>query len=154
MHEDNTKRLFDEFPELFDRELLPHGFECQDGWFELLFEFAGRIRDYCKQCSEHQYPEVILVKQVMGGLRFLVHGGAAPIKKMIQDAHRQSTRICELDGEPAIGLFVCAPHWYRYLCKTCADLHECMSVEDYSPEDSEYVSVPEIQGQSAECTLV
>ena len=46
MHHEKTERLFQEFRELFQREQLVHGFECQDRWFELIHELAERIREY------------------------------------------------------------------------------------------------------------
>lgn len=138
MNRENTKRLFTEFPELFDRDLLPCGYECQDGWFDLLYELAGRISSYRKQCSEDLYLEVIRVRQCLGRLQFTLRGGDSRVRKMIEEAEHRSTRICELDGETAIGLFVCAPHWYRHLCTKCAGLHDCMNIEDYRPEASVY----------------
>ena len=43
MHPEKTERLFKEFQELFKRGQLIHGFECQDGWFELIRTLAGTI---------------------------------------------------------------------------------------------------------------
>jgi hypothetical protein len=53
------------------------------------------------------------------------------IKNLIQKVEDESQSICELDGEPAAGLFVCAPCWFRYLCATCSELHGYMTIEDY-----------------------
>ncbi len=130
MHLDNTARLFEEFPDLFRRKQMVHGFECQDGWFGLIYELAERIRRYSVQLSGFGDFQVDQVRQIMGTLRVKVRGGDDIILKLIQDAEERSRTICELDGEPATGLFVCAPHWYRHLCEKCAELHGCMTIED------------------------
>jgi hypothetical protein len=51
VHPEMTERLFQVFPDLFNKEQLTHGFECQDGWFELLYKLAVQIREYRSQCS-------------------------------------------------------------------------------------------------------
>ena len=131
MNSEMTEKLFEEYPDLFKRELLTHNFDCQDGWFVLLDELAGRIRQYSDPCSESEKLEIIQIKQKMGALQIHARGGNEVIRKLIQEAEDQSKSICELDGEPASGLCVCAPHWYRYLCQKCADLHGYMTIENF-----------------------
>ncbi len=134
MHNEKTERLFREFPEFFQGEQLVHGFECQDGWFELIRTLAGQIREYKPQCSDLEDFEVVQVAQKMGELQIYVRGGDAVIQNLIRKAEQESRSVCELDGEPSAGLFVCAPHWFRYLCETCAELHGYMTIEDYLGE--------------------
>ena len=134
MHHEKTERLFQEFPELFQRGRLVHGFECQDGWFELIRSLAGQIREYQAQYSDLENFAVVQVLQKMGGLQVNIRGGNAAIKNMIREAEQESQSICELDGEPAAGLYVCAPFWFRYLCETCSELHGYMTIEDYLGE--------------------
>ena len=134
MHTEKTERLFQKFPDLFLREQLIHGFECQDGWFELIHSLAKRIREYKAQCPGIESFEIVKVQQKMGGLQVNIRGGDVVIKNLIQEAEKESRSICELDGEPAIGLFVCAPLWFRYLCETCSELHGYMTIEDYLGE--------------------
>ena len=134
MHHEKTERLFQEFPDLFLREQFIHGFECQDGWFELICALAGRIRDYQAQCSDLENFEVVQVLQKMGSLQVNIRGGDVVIQNLIREAEQESQSICELDEEPAAGLFVCAPFWFRYLCETCSELHGYMRIEDYLGE--------------------
>ncbi len=134
MHPEKTERLFQEFPDLFSKEQLIQGFECQDGWFNLLHTLSCRIREYRSQCPENEQFKVVQVKQKMGGLSFYMEGADDFIKKLVQEAEEESRSICELDGEPAAGLFVCAPYWFRYLCATCSELHGYMTIEDYLRE--------------------
>ena len=137
MNSVKTVKLFEEYPDLFKRERLAHDFDCQDGWFDLLDELAGRIRQYSEPCSESEKIEIIQIKQKMGALRIHSRGGNEVIRKLIKEAEDKSESICELDGEPASGLCVCAPHWYRYLCPKCADLHGYMTIEDFHPKNTE-----------------
>jgi hypothetical protein len=136
MHHEKTERLFREFPDLFQREQLIHGFECQDGWFELIRTLAVRIREYQTQCSDLGDFGIVRVMQKMGGLRINIRGGDVVIHGLIGEVLEASRSICELDGEPAAGLFVCAPHWFRYLCENCSELHGYMTIEDYLGEES------------------
>ena len=134
MHHEKTERLFQEFPELFQREQLIYGFECQDGWFELIRALAGRIREYQAQYPDLENFEIVQVTQKMGEIQFYIRGGDEVIQNLIRETEQKSRSICELDGEPAAGLFVCAPYWFRYLCEKCSELHGYMTIEDYLGE--------------------
>jgi hypothetical protein len=72
----------------------------------------------------------------MGELQVNVRGGNSVIQNLIREAGQESQSVCELDGKPASGLFVCAPHWFRYLCENCSELHGYMTIEDYVGEKS------------------
>ena len=50
------------------------------------------------------------------------------------ETEQESRSICELDGELAAGLFVCAFSWFRSLSETCSELHGYMTIEDYLRE--------------------
>jgi hypothetical protein len=83
MHTEKTERLFHEYPGLFQREQLIHGFECQDGWFELIRTLAGRIRKYQAQYSHLENLEIVQVAQKIGVLQVNVRGGDAIIQNLI-----------------------------------------------------------------------
>ena len=131
MNPEKTEKLFEEYPDLFKRELLTHNFACQDGWFALLDELGGEIRQYCDRSSENEKFEIVQIRQKNGVLRIYTRGANRVIRKLINEAEEKSKSICELDGDPASGLYGCAPNWYRYLCKSCADLHDVMTIEDF-----------------------
>jgi len=80
----------------------------------------------------------------MGELQVKIRGGDAVIQNLIRETEQNSRSICELDGGPATGLFVCAPNWFRYLCKNCSELHGYMTIEDYL--DEKYSATP-VHGQ-------
>ncbi len=134
MHTEKTERLFQEFPDLFQRERLIQGFECQDGWFELIRSLAVRIREHQAQYPDTVNFEIVQVIQKMGDLQVNIRGGDTVIQNLIREAEQESRSICELDGEPAVGLYVCAPYWFRYLCQNCSELHGYMTIEDYLGE--------------------
>ena len=69
MHTEKMERLFQEFPDLFQREQLIHGFECQDGWFDLIRSLAGRIREHLAHYPHPENLEIVQVAQKMGGSR-------------------------------------------------------------------------------------
>jgi len=129
MNSEKTETLFKTYPDLLKKELLPDNFGCQDGWFILLDELAGRIQHYFDHCPESVKLEIVQINVKMGALRVHVRGGDGVVRKLIQEAEDNSKSICELDGKPASGLYGCAPSWYRYLCKSCADMHDCMTIE-------------------------
>ncbi len=132
----NTEKLFQEFPDLFERANLPYGFECQDGWFALLYRLACQLREYKAQVAGLHGFAIFRVRQHLGELRIHACSGDEVTRRLIRETEDKAKTLCEFDGQPASGLFVCAPHWYRYLCKTCADLHGCMHIEDLHGEDA------------------
>lgn len=144
MNSENEHKLFQEFPDLFKKDLLSRGFECQDGWFALLYELAGQLENYLAGNKGCEKPQILMVRQQMGELRIDVFGGDQVIRRMIRQTQDKARAVCELDGEPAIGLFVCAPYWYRCLCRKCAELHDCMDIEDLRHEDSTVAIINEL----------
>ncbi len=127
----NSERLFEDFPELFKREFLQEGFACKDGWFGLLHDLATQIRWHLLSKTKAEDVTITAIRQQYGKLQIDSHVEDRTIKGFIEEAQEKSQSICELDGEPAAGLYVCAPSWFRYLCQTCAELHDCMTIDDF-----------------------
>jgi len=48
--------------------------------------------------------------------------------------HTLVVTVAELTKKPAAGQFVCALHWFRYLCENCSELHGYITIEDYLGE--------------------
>lgn len=104
MNVENTKRLFEDFPELFrgktlpiTQNLMPFGFECDDGWFNLIYKLASDITAYAHEAMLH--PIAVQVKEKYGGLRFYVHEGDRHIDDLCDTAEANSYRICEVCGK-------------------------------------------------------
>ena len=119
MNQQNTQKLFDEFaffhPEKGPQEtLMGFGFECGDGWFDLIYRL-------CEDLVDMEVPEdfeVLQVKEKFGGLRFYVNGATEDVMDRINKAEEESYSICENCGEPADG-----PErmkgWVSTVCEKC-----------------------------------
>jgi hypothetical protein len=131
MNQKHTKKMYLDFPDLYHENQLPYGFECLDGWFDLIHGLSEKIAEYISAQGPFQDFSVVQIKQEFGSLRYYVEGADETIRGLIRDAEEQSKTLCEMDGQPADGLYVCAPRWYRYLCGPCAEIHSRMSYEEY-----------------------
>lgn len=100
-----TERLFAEFPELFRGRHLPitqnlmgFGFECEDGWYDLVRRLAADIVAHAADAGLK--PLAVQVKQELGTLRFSVDKADAHIHSLCAAAERQSSLTCEKCGMP------------------------------------------------------
>jgi len=125
MNEENTEKLFNDFPEFFDRRkegmmvsLMCFGFECADGWHNLIYNLCSDIKEwFLNNESNHIMGEdcdggyifekrkgippqfqVHQVKEKFGGLRFYIGGAPKAIYDMIHKAEHDSFFICEHCG--------------------------------------------------------
>jgi len=131
MNEQNTKKLIENHKYMFaemerrqaeiNSELakvkavgvfypIAFGFECDDGWFELLDNLMDEIKkiDVNRSVSVHQ------VKEKFGGLRFYIEGGNEEVDNLIDEAEEKSYKICEICGKE--GELCVASHWYKTVC--------------------------------------
>lgn len=92
----HTQQLYEAFPRLYRGRQLPAsessmswGFECGDGWFDLIGNLSKAIEDNARSegidpQSDH-WPEAVQVKNKFGSLRFhLRHNTEAT--RMLRDA--------------------------------------------------------------------
>lgn len=99
-------KLCEEFPTFFLRgkplteSLMAFGFECGDGWYDLLHSLCVDIKKILTQHPELVGFKVIQVKEKFGGLRFYISGGSDEIWKRIDQAEKQSLCTCEKCGKP------------------------------------------------------
>ncbi|GAC1607826.1 MAG: hypothetical protein NVS3B3_11340 [Aquirhabdus sp.] len=61
------------------------GFECGNGWYQIIYDLSQEISGYHDLYPE-MYFEVTQVKSKLGSLRFYVRGGDAVVRKMISRA--------------------------------------------------------------------
>jgi hypothetical protein len=103
------KLLCERYPKLFaDRHARVHeslmcfGFECGDGWFDLIDTLCSTIQDYIDYNPGKNIPQVIVVqvKEKFGTLRFYTTGGDDMTRGMIWMAESMSGRVCEVCGKP------------------------------------------------------
>lgn len=131
MSPEKTKELINIYPELFSD--LHHmncfslfGFECGDGWFDLLKDLITGIKEICES-PQFNLPlniddqpleiKVDQVKEKYGTLRFYYNSCNAFIDKLINEAEDASETICEDCGKP--GTLRDKNHWYSVRCDEC-----------------------------------
>lgn len=134
MNKELEKKLYDEFPKLFQEKDWPKsetcmcwGVACRDGWFDI-------VHDLCKKIKALDPNDIVRagqVKEKLASLRFYINGGEVinyygvkrydQIKKVISDAWRLSTTTCEVCGtkEGNIGVRK-GVLWLRTLCDSCS----------------------------------
>lgn len=100
MNKENTEKLFEDFPKLYgqDNDLEYHdgmhwGFECGDGWFDLIYELS-------EQLSKISGAQATQVKEKFGTLRFYMYGHSDKIRAFIDKAEVKSANTCDVCGLP------------------------------------------------------
>ncbi len=133
------QKLFDRFnffhPEKITTSLMCFGFECNDGWFDIIWDLCEDIERLLKKSNIDI--EVIQVKEKFGGLRFYwnfigdfleIEGedeGALTdeadriyndIESLIKKAEEISYQTCEVCGKPGKPI---RGGWITTLCEEC-----------------------------------
>ncbi len=111
MTPENTMKLYAAFPRLYrgkdktlQESLMSWGFDCGDGWFDLIWKLSGDIEDVARKegldpCS-YEWPEAVQVKQKFGTLRFHLEETSDAAMALIDAARAASAKICEVCGAP------------------------------------------------------
>ena len=104
------------------------GFDCGDGWFNILDQLMGNIQHHIdwKQEQKEKYnrgegcTQVTLdqVKEKFGTLRFYYTGGDNVIDGMVRMAESMSGVTCEQCGNPGERK---GGGWVRTMCEPCED---------------------------------
>ena len=122
-------KLVKEFPKLYrdyggpmKKTSLHFGFQCDDGWFNLIHALSGRIRVVSPNARALQ------VKEKFGRLAFYVKGlGGAKMRDMARELiHRTeeaSAFTCEQCGKPGKKT-VNDMGWIKTLCAKCKALRK------------------------------
>jgi len=117
------KKLIEKYPKLYNQEYF-WGFECGDGWYDLINHLSSAIDTYTNPISEFNVFNVGVsqVKEKFGTLRFYADNTDRVIDGMIWLAEHKSAHTCETcgnRGETRNG------SWLVTLC----DLHHDMRLE-------------------------
>jgi hypothetical protein len=129
---ENTTKLLAAYPRLY-RTLRDKTFECEDGWFDLVWQVSAEIEATAALegiiKTSSAWPSVGILKQKLGTLRvqFDSRGNTTvsdAIKAIATKAYEQSIVICELCGAPAH----CdsdrkLARWVETLCDKCRNEH-------------------------------
>jgi hypothetical protein len=98
------------------------GFDCGDGWFEILNQLMGNIQHHIdwRNKKEEVVTQVTLdqVKEKFGTLRFYYTGGDDIIDGMVRMAESMSGVTCETCGSPGQRR---GGGWVTTLCKEHAE---------------------------------
>ena len=97
--------------------LIPFGFECGNGWFDLLWKLCEDIDKVLKEEKIRDF-EIVQVKEKFAGLRFYPRGAIDKIWKLVAKAEKKSFKICEECGRR--GRLYGSGCWLKTLCKKCA----------------------------------
>jgi len=120
------------------------GFECGDGWFNILDQLMGNIQHHidCKNQQKEKFdrgegcPQVTLdqVKEKFGTLRFYYTGGDDYISGMVSLAESMTGVTCESCGnigERRGGGWV---HTYCTPCEQAREIERAQQLEEYEME--------------------
>lgn len=113
MSPENTQKLYTAFPRLYRERLLPlsetgmcWGFECGDGWFDLLWQLSqaleGEARQQGLNPDADEWPCATQVKEKFGGLRFYMRHETSAMTALIENAETLSERTCDVCGQSGI----------------------------------------------------
>jgi len=124
MNSENTKKLLTAYPLLY-RNLREWGFECGDGWFDLVWQLSAEIElaAHLEGIPENSdsWPSVGVLKNKFGDLRVQFTAPVSDnIHGLVEKARDKSVEICELcaapcKSEPKSELI----QWVEPLCESC-----------------------------------
>lgn len=135
MKEEFDKLLCEKYPKIFRDRHAPMtetcmcwGFECGDGWYQILNSLCGNIQSYIdwnnksavagyKDFQPVEQVVAVQVKEKFGGLRFYYDGGDRHIAGMVRMAEAWAGHSCEECGAPGKSR---EGGWIKTLC----DEHE------------------------------
>lgn len=117
-----TKQLYDKFPDLFKEKDLPPeqsnmcwGFECNDGWYNIIYTLCCLIEVHQKSQKSDYTPVVVQqVKEKFGTLRFYYTGGDDTVSGMVAYAEAISGMTCQVCGDR--GTTDWKKSWVRTTC--------------------------------------
>jgi hypothetical protein len=117
---ENTQALIDIYPALFSDLsqrscMYLFGFECGDGWFELLRCLIQDIKGICE--SNNLDIKINQIKEKYGTLRFYLSSETEELGRLIAQAEKESAHICEECGKPGSMREKC--RWYSVKCDEC-----------------------------------
>lgn len=148
MTPDKDKLLCEKYPKIFknrnssvQESCMSCGFECEDGWFNLIDTLCSIIQNHVDwktknsspEDSEDLQPVADQVKSKFGGLRFYVSGGDDTISGMIIMAESLSFKICEECGNVGSKK---GRGWIFTMCDNCWESHPCNKIHEVNENNS------------------
>ena len=104
MNQALTESLFAAFPRLYRgrhksnvESSMCWGFECGDGWYQILWDLSRELSDYLTESTDIDF-EVLQVKSKFGTLRFHLNYRDTVTENMIERAQKRCGVTCESSG--------------------------------------------------------
>jgi hypothetical protein len=99
-----TEQMYAAFPDLYRGRTRPPrdsamcwGFQCGDGWYEILYDLSKELTDYALQRPPLRL-EVMQVKSKFGNLRFHLDYSDSVTEEIISRARDRADLISEVTG--------------------------------------------------------
>ena len=109
MNQELDQHLTKQFPQIFvinrgtnhenRPDQLTWGFECDDGWYQLIHDLCQSIMVHCETTGD-PVPVAEQVKEKFGELRFYVDHASEGVYKIISQFEDYSYKVCETCGKP------------------------------------------------------
>ena len=117
------KQIIDIAPHMFiyegsdnpKRSLIYFGFQCGDGWFQLIKELVEKL----KKLDVDKEIRVFEIKSKYAGMRFYIDHGTNKIQKLISEYEIKAESVCELCGKDST--IKNDGYWLYTLCDKCWD---------------------------------
>ncbi|MCP3685240.1 MAG: hypothetical protein GY861_21460 [bacterium] len=113
--------LYCDYDKHYSESLLAFGFDCFDGWFDLIYQLSSDL--ISTNDSEHNVVAA-QVKEKFGGLRFYVYYASPEQYQIVNNAKKESYKICEKCGTRG-GVTTGrsdGSDWISTLCSRCRGL--------------------------------
>lgn len=117
-------KLCKEFPILYQQRILNEqqtcmcwGFECGDGWFNLIYNLSNKLEAYNRTVPEGEQIYATQVKEKFGTLRFYTNYVTEEVDSWIQEAEIKSESTCEYCG--ALSTPKKINGWVSNMCELC-----------------------------------
>ncbi len=125
MKQEEERKLFEKYNKIFigrnkpiTENLMSFGFECGDGWYNIIDSLCANIQGYI-DCENKPQVEATQVKEKFGELRFYTNIHVDPyIEALINMAESMSRRTCESCGAPGKQE---GKGWIITLCEPCRE---------------------------------
>ena len=93
----------------------PIGCDCDDGWFELIYNCFKEIDKLYKEKKENVYELMIYqIKEKYGGLHIYLGNYIEGVDKIVDKYGEKSYTTCEICGQ--LGKTMCSGIWLKTLC--------------------------------------
>jgi len=122
------------------RAFAMFGFECGDGWYEILEQLLDHIDSYFKH-KHKGVPEgfcIAQIKEKFGGLRVYCDGADDVVHELINFASTLSYRTCEFCGSNQN--VQQSQGWIVTACQNCIESHERLQGRTWHKLNSRWTS--------------